>query len=618
LGVEELEGRNLLSVSPIAFKTGGYYDSADVNGTFYFSTTAGELWKTDGTPGGTALVKDLAPGDSTGAGPFEMTNVNGTLFFFFHDPTNGRTSLWKSDGTEAGTVVLRDLNCPVEQWNITTYTCRWKGYGEATAVNGVFYYVDWNAAISQTELWKSDGTTAGTVEVKEFDSSGDNPVGLANMTSVNGTLFFVTRINELTSSLWKSDGTATGTMQIGNDLEWIGNLTDVNGTLFFTNNIVVHAISWRDEPNDKSLGYDLWKTDGTDTGTILIKHFNAILSPLTSVNGSVYFTDVNGHNDYGTDSELWRSDGTVAGTVALKYESWDGATNITDVNGTAFFMEPQEDGSSQLWKSDGSAAGTVFVKEFGLVPSAMNAPVAAQIDTLVNVNGTIYFLSHDWIPQGDRTWLWQSDGTSAGTTMIPASSTDPTFSLLCQLTAVNGKLFFIDLINPDSSHTQGLVVGKVDSGNVPTTSPVDLSTLDAKPISDRWPPYSAAPDSFAALLMPTPPSAASSSTKSEGGKAALSNMQISLAMTNLPVPVAYQSNGSFQSSESLQAQAQSSIPLTISLGFSNTSANTSNHFLISSPRGGFSVAEDEQTIADLDSFFGLEAKDPETVVVLGD
>src|SRR5258707_13621950 len=89
LSVEQLEGRNLLSVSPIAFKTGGFYDSIAIGNTFYFSTTAGELWKTDGTSGGTALVKDLDPGLSTGMGPWAMTNVNGTLFFIYDDPANG-------------------------------------------------------------------------------------------------------------------------------------------------------------------------------------------------------------------------------------------------------------------------------------------------------------------------------------------------------------------------------------------------------------------------------------------------------------------------------------------------------------------------------------------------
>src|SRR5438270_184649 len=110
LSVEQLEARNPLSVSPIAFKTGGFYDSIAIGNTFYFSTTAGELWKTDGTPGGTALIKDLDPSISTGIGPFAMTNVSGTLFFIYDDPANGHEAIWKSDGSNAGTVLIKDLN----------------------------------------------------------------------------------------------------------------------------------------------------------------------------------------------------------------------------------------------------------------------------------------------------------------------------------------------------------------------------------------------------------------------------------------------------------------------------------------------------------------------------
>ncbi|MGH7201212.1 MAG: ELWxxDGT repeat protein, partial [Planctomycetaceae bacterium] len=54
------------------------------------------------------LVADIRPG-SNGSSPSEITNVNGTLFFRADDGTNGR-ELWKSDGTTAGTVLVADIN----------------------------------------------------------------------------------------------------------------------------------------------------------------------------------------------------------------------------------------------------------------------------------------------------------------------------------------------------------------------------------------------------------------------------------------------------------------------------------------------------------------------------
>src|SRR5437764_858223 len=66
-----------------------------------------ELWKTDGTAGGTGLVRDVFTGPGT-SGAGNLTNVNGTLFFVA-DAGAGGYELWKSDGTEAGTVRVKDI-----------------------------------------------------------------------------------------------------------------------------------------------------------------------------------------------------------------------------------------------------------------------------------------------------------------------------------------------------------------------------------------------------------------------------------------------------------------------------------------------------------------------------
>jgi ELWxxDGT repeat protein len=89
----------------------------NVNGVIFFiandGSTGYELWKSDGTPGGTVLVKDIRPGPFSAFNPSlvnpSLTNVNGTLFFVANDGTNGY-ELWKSDGTSSGTVLVRDIN----------------------------------------------------------------------------------------------------------------------------------------------------------------------------------------------------------------------------------------------------------------------------------------------------------------------------------------------------------------------------------------------------------------------------------------------------------------------------------------------------------------------------
>src|SRR2546425_8174835 len=106
-------------------------------------------------------------------------------------------------------------------------------------------------------------------------------------------------------------------------------------------------------------------------------------STLTNVNGTLYFAG----DDGTTGPELWKSDGTTAGTVLVK-DIYTGSStfnynghyyghfhqhykilnssrpdNLTNVNGTLFFVADDGMHGRELWKSDGSATGTVLVKD---------------------------------------------------------------------------------------------------------------------------------------------------------------------------------------------------------------------------------------------------------------
>ena len=126
---------------------------------FFFNYDKGpheeELWTSDGTSSGTLLVKDFFPA-SSGAGPFDLTNFDGTLFFSADDGAHG-DELWKSDGTAAGTVMVKDID-PGSTGSFPS---------DLTNVNGTLYFAANDGADGQ-ELWKSDGTAAGTVMVKDI------------------------------------------------------------------------------------------------------------------------------------------------------------------------------------------------------------------------------------------------------------------------------------------------------------------------------------------------------------------------------------------------------------------------------------------------------------------
>jgi ELWxxDGT repeat protein len=88
------------------------------------------------------------------------------------------------------------------------------------------------------ELWKSDGTEAGTVRVKDINSgtTGSYPGFLTN---VGGTLYFAASDGSSGKELFKSDGSEAGTVRVKDIFAGGGSsnprfLTNVGGTLYFT------------------------------------------------------------------------------------------------------------------------------------------------------------------------------------------------------------------------------------------------------------------------------------------------------------------------------------------------------------------------------------------------
>ena len=170
-----------------------------MNGTLLFVATEGthgrELWKSDGTAAGTVLVKDINPNQSNIAqSPAFLSNVNGVLYFGYLDEPAHVGQLWKSDGTTAGTVLVKSGFEQVPSGMI--------------GVNGIVVFNGSDVANGGRELWKSDGTTPGTVLLKDLDP-GPAHSEPGFFTNVNGTVFF-----RADSVLWKTNGTAAGTIQL--------------------------------------------------------------------------------------------------------------------------------------------------------------------------------------------------------------------------------------------------------------------------------------------------------------------------------------------------------------------------------------------------------------------
>ena len=117
-------------------------------------------------------MKDMNPG-SVSSYPSNLVNVNGTLFFSANDGIDG-TELWKSDGTSAGTLQVSDINAG-HSGSYPIYL---------TNVNGVVLFRATDG-VSGYQLWKSDGTAAGTVMI---DITGANNSAPGPVVAINGWL----------------------------------------------------------------------------------------------------------------------------------------------------------------------------------------------------------------------------------------------------------------------------------------------------------------------------------------------------------------------------------------------------------------------------------------------
>jgi ELWxxDGT repeat protein len=435
LSLEALEQRITLSQSPkmvLDIRRGSGdsnpYEVTAVGATAYFSANDGahgmELWKSDGTTLGTVLVKDINPGSGQSY-PRNLTNFNGMLYFTGDDGTHGR-ELWKSDGTPTGTMMVKDIN-PGSAWSDP---------GLLAIVNGALFFRAVDDAHGR-ELWRSDGTTAGTVLVKDINpgSASSYP---ASFTNLSGTLFFAAN-GPTSSGLWKSDGTADGTVLVKDiGTSW---LTDVNGALFFAGEDANGAELWRSDGTASGtvMVKDIFPggyVDYTVSGYYQWATYRPNSSgpaEFTGVDGTLFFTAGDGTHG----GELWKSNGTAAGTVLVKdINPGTGGASINwiqNIDRTLYFTADDGKNGQESWKSDGSEAGTMLVKDIRPGSNGSN-PLSSAIS-----NGTLYFTADDGVC---GTELWKSDGSPAGTALVKDIAPGVASSYPGWLTNVNGTLFF--------------------------------------------------------------------------------------------------------------------------------------------------------------------------------
>ncbi len=310
------------------------------------STHGFEIWISDGSQEGTHLLKDIFPGAEHGLPePLDRVVFRDNLFFRGNDGQSG-TELWVSDGTESGTRMVKDINPGTDSSE--------PGIFAATDSHVFFQAL---SGLTGEELWVSDGSNEGTHIVLDIEpgSGGSKPYAIQ---AAGDRVYFTAEDTQHGGELWVSDGTAAGTTLVrdivrGREGSWPRHKAAIGGKLVFTANDGIH-------------GTELWITDGTSEGTMLLKDIHPERGPnpssdpqgLTAVGDLLFFVV----NDAKHGAELWKSDGSSSGTALVK-DIFPGPASsrpngLTSFGNRLFFQAEDGTHGLELWVSDGTVDGT--------------------------------------------------------------------------------------------------------------------------------------------------------------------------------------------------------------------------------------------------------------------
>jgi ELWxxDGT repeat protein len=301
---------------------------------------------------------------------------------------NTGNELWKTDGTTAGTVIIKqfqNLGSPTTSLTV--------------GAGNLFFFA--NDGTTGNELWKSDGTTNGTVLVKDINPNGDAfPSGYTQLRVWgNDTLFFSADNGTDGLELWKSDGTAQGTVMVKDINPGAASSSPQygiyhNGKLYF-------------DAADGTVTRELFISDGTAAGTSLLKDMGqSTLNPsfpgsFFVLNNEVYFI---ARPSVGGEFYLHKTNGTTVGTNPVSTQVYSQIYNpVKQFNGNVFFPGKTTSANLELAKSDGSSAGTVMLNEIN--PSSSSNP-----EWFYEGNGYLFFSADDGTNGRE---LWKTDGTTA-------------------------------------------------------------------------------------------------------------------------------------------------------------------------------------------------------------
>lgn len=365
------------------------------NNKFYFNAgTTAKLGVTDGTNAGTFLVKDLAV---TGVSTLISKIIPAQDFFYIqvdvidsYSPYTLHNELWRSDGTAAGTFLLKKFDATISYpLNLGSDITEYRN----NSISGNEMFFAGFTAANGYELWKSDGTVSGTVMVKDM-TVGATSTPMDGFTRLGSEVYFFTGSGQL----WRTNGTDAGTVNItlpaGLTVYVYNTMVAYNGKLIFVG-------------YDAANGMEPWVSDGTTAGT----HIIANTSPRTDyyyvlkglmfkeVPGGVLFPQLMTSGSYKVT--LWKTDGTSSGTVQLSDLDVIDEQSGVDYDMTQQSIYIYNQSQKTFFKSNYQPGGSTVISQ----NLAYN-----QFSNFYNFKNTLWFSSGIAVFGSDAKEPWRCDG----------------------------------------------------------------------------------------------------------------------------------------------------------------------------------------------------------------
>jgi ELWxxDGT repeat protein len=421
-----------------------------------------ELWRTDGTVSGTWIVKDIRSGVASSGLILDVSTksavlAQGFLYFSANDGIHGN-ELWRTDGTSSGTVLAKDIQHGTGSSNPT----------QLTATNGGSFYLSATIDAGVSELVKFWGEDIqrfqkpiynSVAQTTEYFTWFQSPNGI---TVHNNSLTFIAKENG--SSLFSLFSFKINACNMNNDcfdpIKEFSSGVDQNLYSLPVLNEEVYFTG------DTGSSHELYKVDSNQNLDYLSSYiasptFNSAVGTSISHSNYLLFSA-----NTGNGIELHMTDGTATGTsIVQDINSGTSGSNPSQFvisSGEVIFTATAASSGKELYKIIYTSGGPTVSLIIDLWSGSSNG-VPGSVAPLVYGNGLL-FIGEDGSTGSE---IWTTGGT-ASTTDLFIDLTTTSFGGMAPVAVINGKLVMKAVIDSSTNPvTIGLMIFEMDDQGMP-------------------------------------------------------------------------------------------------------------------------------------------------------